>query len=183
MAQLSFASYGRKGNGVNPLHGKPPRRPPSRTPTLPWSPLKAGDTVSLIRYGRVCLPSCGCGDYSQSSVVSVDTIYAVVIDRFWHDPAVASSSVYVVENLEGANYAIRRAANTGPDDSVNQNCPYGTSVGHPVCRSDVFQFSNTGSNHGVNSTHFLRKSCKVIVINENRGNFGEELRGDRHGYL
>ena len=142
MALLSYASYGRKGDGVNRNGAIPSGRKSSMTPTLPWSPLKAGDTVSLIRHGRVCPVTCVCRESGHD--IAGDAVYAVVVNRFWIDPSVASTFIYVVENTGAAIDAIRTAVDSGSGEYNNEHCPYGSSVDDTVCRSKVLRSSTAG---------------------------------------
>ena len=124
-----------KGDGVNRRGIEPTGRSNRREPTLPWSPLKAGDIVSLIRQCRICPVMCACG--SVLNVVPGDSVYAEGVNRFWKDPSLPSTFVYVVKGMTSALDAMRKASARCPGNSDSHNCPYGTSYNEAVCRSDA----------------------------------------------
>lgn len=95
----------------------------------------------------------------------------------------AISFIYVVKTISAAIDAICTAVDRVRGESKNQNCPCGTSEDDSVFRSTDLLSCTAGRETNGRPTQLMRRSCKVIVVNEGQAVRGKDVRNDCRGYL
>lgn len=163
---------------VRPYDFKDRRTVDSRsgqTELLPWSPVKAGDTVAMVSLpktsnDRVC--PCASGEMNEDSCV-------LVINRWWHEVGENVRQFTFVSSISAAIDNILAVSNA---QGKRDDCPFGSSTAPQNCAGKVVCIP-TVERRDQDSVGSTRARVTALWIPSEGTDAGEDDFGGRDGHI